>query len=370
MRIKIKIYSLVGIFFVLCLTTYYQYSYKPHVLAEKIPNSLNTVSSDSVKTTSVLAGDENQSQQGKSNDTHKIKSKNVVNRSEVLVPFASEPVKPPKEPVIGNGLPNEVLGDDFNSVDCSFNSFAGEPQKLCQGTLGNDIMTGNEDDNFILGYSGNDKMYGRSGQDVLKGGEGKDSIDGGAGHDDIIGDDYPVTGRGDSDYIVGDGAYAYGNDFIYAGEGNDYVNGGNGNDEIYGNDDDDTIIGEFGQDNLHGGSGEDKMDGGLGDDSMYGGSEDDKMDGGLGDDNLQGDQGADNIKGGDGKDKIYHDSLPPRYGVHPDGSKDTIDCGAEQDEVWINVRIDRDTAINCEIVHSDITEGIFDPGLKDTLPSK
>ena len=36
----------------------------------------------------------------------------------------------------------------------------------------------------------------------------------------------------------------------------------------------------------------------------------------------------------------------------PDGSKDTIDCGSGNDEAWINVSQDGDTAVNCETVHA------------------
>ena len=37
-----------------------------------------------------------------------------------------------------------------------------------------------------------------------------------------------------------------------------------------------------------------------------------------------------------------------------DGSKDSIDCGSGNDEAWINISQDGDTAVNCETVHSDI----------------
>ena len=41
-----------------------------------------------------------------------------------------------------------------------------------------------------------------------------------------------------------------------------------------------------------------------------------------------------------------------RFPVDADGSKDTIDCGSGNDEAWINVSQDGDTAVNCETVHA------------------
>ena len=36
--------------------------------------------------------------------------------------------------------------------------------------------------------------------------------------------------------------------------------------------------------------------------------------------------------------------------TQPDGSKDVIDCGGGNDEVFINKSVDHDIALNCEVV--------------------
>jgi Ca2+-binding RTX toxin-like protein len=137
-------------------------------------------------------------------------------------------------------------------------------------------------------------------------------------------------------------------------------------DTILGTANEDFMIGQGGDDKMFGFARNDVMDGGTGDDTMSGGSGDDNMFGGNGDDNMNGDsgndivigfRGADILKGSSGNDEIYHfgKSTPISESTLPDGSKDTIDCGSGNDEAWINISQDHDTAdSNCETVHSDI----------------
>jgi hypothetical protein len=33
-----------------------------------------------------------------------------------------------------------------------------------------------------------------------------------------------------------------------------------------------------------------------------------------------------------------------------------LDCGLGNDKAWINVKTDKDVAINCEIVYADVTD--------------
>ena len=67
------------------------------------------------------------------------------------------------------------------------------------GTEGDDIIVGENKEEFIDGGAGDDIIDGRGGADVIVGGDGNDMIDGGKGHDELFGGD--------------------GNDIIEGGEG-------------------------------------------------------------------------------------------------------------------------------------------------------
>jgi len=120
-------------------------------------------------------------------------------------------------------------------------------------------MVGNEGNNLLLGWGGNDTISGNAGADVLYGLEGDDSLLGGAGIDNLI--------------------------------------AGNGNDTLDGGADPDAIYGEVGNDLMFGGTGffTDILVGGVGDDTLDGSAsvasgqtrnqgDYDLMNGGAGDD--------------------------------------------------------------------------------------
>ncbi|NTU54596.1 MAG: hypothetical protein HGA97_13100, partial [Chlorobiaceae bacterium] len=75
---------------------------------------------------------------------------------------------------------------------------------------GEDIYSGLDGDDFILGNGGNDILDGGSGSDTIFGGEGADSVTGGSDNDTLYGDE--------------------GEDTLTSGTGNDYQQGGLGND--------------------------------------------------------------------------------------------------------------------------------------------
>jgi serralysin len=52
-----------------------------------------------------------------------------------------------------------------------------------QGSMFNDVITGNAHGNFLFGDLGNDKLDGKGGADMLDGGAGKDTMIGGNGQD-------------------------------------------------------------------------------------------------------------------------------------------------------------------------------------------
>ena len=83
----------------------------------------------------------------------------------------------------------------------------------------NDIITGNDEDNYIATYGGDDQVKGMAGNDTINTGSGNDKAYGGLG-----------------------------DDTLYGGEGDDYLDGGEGNDTVYGGEDDDVLRGEDGAD--------------------------------------------------------------------------------------------------------------------------
>ena len=86
------------------------------------------------------------------------------------------------------------------------------------GTTGNDVLKGLGGIDFLWGGAGNDELEGGDDRDVLHGGPGNDELYGGDGHDVL----YGGTGR---DRLNGEG----GND-VLVGEG--WLDGGDGNDTI------------------------------------------------------------------------------------------------------------------------------------------
>lgn len=85
----------------------------------------------------------------------------------------------------------------------------------------------------------------------------RSNCDGTSGDDEITG-----TDRRDEIEALG------GNDEVFARGGNDLVNAGPDNDRVNGGSGDDTLQGSEGNDTITGGTGQDKIYGGLGDDTL------------------------------------------------------------------------------------------------------
>lgn len=185
--------------------------------------------------------------------------------------------------------------DGFGRVDTLMNIEA------VRGTMFNDIIIGDANDNRLRGEAGDDRLSGGAGNDRLIGGAGNDVLNGGAGNDIMeggTGDDiYIVAAAGDqtiehagegidtvrsyinwtlSDNVerlelLGTAANGTGNELnntlvgnasanVLRGEaGNDYIAGGGGNDTLYGGDGNDTLVGGAGADRLIGGAGADRF---------------------------------------------------------------------------------------------------------------
>ncbi|MFP4297088.1 MAG: lamin tail domain-containing protein [Spirulinaceae cyanobacterium] len=117
------------------------------------------------------------------------------------------------------------------------------PENVLWGSLGDDNLVGDDE---------NQTLYGRFGDDVVAGGLGDDTIFGGDG-DDVL--------RGDRNLRKSQVNTPGGDDIIYGGDGDDRIGGKSGNDILYGDAGDDRIWGDDGDDILRGGLGNDILTG-------------------------------------------------------------------------------------------------------------
>ena len=189
------------------------------------------------------------------------------------------------------------------------------------GTEFNERLTGTDEDDILIGYSG---------YDTLDGGEGSDTYIVNAG--DFQGrfvDFYQDTGTFGTDIILAAEAgviIGIGSGFNFASSGIEIIDGLSGstisgdNDrqvwdftgvEIIGVDvlnglgGHDEIRGSNNADGIDGGAGHDVLFGGLGNDTIAGGTDHDQLYGGDGDDILNGNAGFDYLDGGEGSDIYY-----------------------------------------------------------------
>ncbi|MES9851113.1 MAG: calcium-binding protein [Candidatus Thiodiazotropha sp. L084R] len=125
--------------------------------------------------------------------------------------------------------------------------------------VGNELHGGGGDDK-LTGSVGNDHLLGEGNNDTLSGGDGDDLLQGGVGNDSLSGNDGNDTLEGGIQ-----------NDILYGGDGNDHLIGGSGDDSLRGDRGDDILEGGEGSDTLYGGSGNDtyRFDRGFGHDSLY-----------------------------------------------------------------------------------------------------
>ena len=179
----------------------------------------------------------------------------------------------------------DAAGDVFQSIE------------QYEGSLHNDTLIGNDNDNLLGGLGGNDTLEGGAGSDVLDGSDGNDTLRGGAGNDSLIG---------------GAGA-----DILDGGEGKDFVSYATASsgilinlltgetkgdaqgdvfqsiEEIEGSYYADTLVGDAANNILRGLGGNDSLQGGAGNDTLSGDAGDDRLIGGAGADTLNGGEGYD-----------------------------------------------------------------------------
>lgn len=145
------------------------------------------------------------------------------------------------------------------------------------GSLYVDYLSGDDNDNTIVGLSGPDRMDGGDGidwlyyPDALAGGElgiivnlNKGfSVDGWGDRDIIKNFEYVETSSA-NDSVIGDA----GDNYFWLAAGDDTAKGLGGDDSLYGKDGNDSLLGSGGEDYLRPGDGTDTVDGGDGDDQV------------------------------------------------------------------------------------------------------
>lgn len=151
-------------------------------------------------------------------------------------------------------------------------AFADESQVSLTSLLGPTItIYGTENDDVLVGTSGNDGIDAGAGNDTVYGNTGDDFILAGSGVDSVTGDAGADTITGGSEI-----------DYLYGGEGDDAINGDAGNDTLAGDAGADVLVGGAGNDVMNGGLGADRLDGGDGDDTLYIDADDTSISSGAG----------------------------------------------------------------------------------------
>lgn len=213
------------------------------------------------------------------------------------------------------------------------------PGGLCEGTTGDDEMTGTSNTDYLYAKEGNDTLRGLGKFDDLRGGPGNDTLDGGGGNDqyNVYDDNWgadriSADSSGAKDWLIfqisagaldidlkpsttraevasGANTINFASkvviEWVQAGPGNDTIKGNSANNYIQGRDEHDNMAGRGGNDHLVGDTG---VFGDVGNDVLNGGPGRDVLDGGPGNDTFYAQDGeADEIICGPGGDVIHAD---------------------------------------------------------------
>ena len=181
----------------------------------------------------------------------------------------------------------EAQGDTLTGIENLIGSLEGE-----------NTLSGNNDDNFIVGGEDEDELSGEDGNDTIEGGLEEDTIAGGSGDDSLIGgqdfdsligdagNDSPIGGsrgdtlQGDSGADLIDGgadkdaaSYADSSEAVSINLATLTLSGGDAEgdtlssiENLIGSDNNDILIGDSNNNVLEGGGGADTLDGGVGED--------------------------------------------------------------------------------------------------------
>lgn len=224
-----------------------------------------------------------------------------------------------------------------------------------RGSVYDDTIIGNNEDNYVMGLAGNDYIDGGGGTDTIRYDRDYRRLDGpdGSWGDSGISVDLAAgtatDGYGDTDTLVRFEnviATPY-SDFIAGNQRANVLEGLNGDDELYGRQGDDTLIGGDGEDDLYGDNGQDTLIGGSGNDDLWGGKSGDVF----------------VFTDGSGNDIIYDFDLS--------GNRDTIDLtghtGAStfddlaivQSGDDVTITVDSDTIVLIDTIVEEISADLF-----------
>ena len=209
---------------------------------------------------------------------------------------------------------------------------------LCEGTTGDDEMTGTSETDHMYAKEGRDTLRGLGKFDDLRGGPGNDNLDGGGGNDQysFYEDNWGVDrisgdSSGAKDWLIFHRSQTAGAltidlvpspDRPEASSGANMINFGSRVviEWVQGGLDSDTIKGNSANNYLQGRDLDDHLVGRRGNDTLYG---DTAVFSDVGDDFLNGGPGRDILNGGPGNDTFYA----------KDGEADEITCGPGADVV-------------------------------------
>ncbi len=207
-----------------------------------------------------------------------------------------------------SGVTINLLEHTASGGDAEGDTLAGI--EYVRGSAYDDVLIGDDGDNFLCGLGGDDVMFGGAGNDIIRGAADADYIDGGSGKD--IATYWSSTsgvtvdlesGTGSDGHAEGDtlisieivlGSEFWADTLIAAESGSD----------LYGYGGDDTLIGRAGRDLLSGGAGNDNLSGGDNADMLFGEGGNDTLDGQSGNDLITAGTGNDTIAGGAGADQF------------------------------------------------------------------
>jgi len=248
------------------------------------------------------------------------------------------------------------------------------PGGLCEGTTGDDEMTGTGETDYLYAKEGNDTLRGLGAFDDLRGGPGNDDLNGGGGNDQYNfyennwgADRISGDRSGPEDWLIfqiSSGALTIDlvpsrdRDEVSSGANRvnfapkviiEWVQAGPDNDTVKGNSADNYLSGAGGHDTLVGRGGDDKL---LGDIVVFGNNGNDTLNGGAGGDELDGGPGHDDLYGGDGDDDIED-----TYGLRPgeDDDYDEVYGGPGDDTI--------------DVLDGDTNDVVCSGGGKDTVSS-